>query len=432
MLSDRYGLPISTASQTTQAAYIAGCDCVLSAEHGAQAHLAQAIEADPGFALAHAALARDRFLMGDMAGARQAAARARELVAATGTERERSHVNVLCLPMEGKGGEALAATRAHLASHPRDAMVAAPATGVFGLIGFSGRQNREPEQIEFLETLRPQLAEDWWFQSVYAFALEETDRLDEAATWIERSMAVNPRNAHGAHIKAHVLYESRRNRDALDYLASWLPDYDRDGLMHCHISWHMALSLLVLGDTARAWDVYRTQVHPGGARGPALNVATDAPSFLWRAELAGQAPPAGLWDEVQAYVRKSFPKAGIAFVDVHRAMACVGTDDRDGVAALVAELERRIAAGQSPTGEVVPRIATGLAAYARGDWPAAIAALEAAVPETVRIGGSRAQRDLVENTLLAAYVKDGRADEAHRRLAARMERHPVTGVAGLA
>ncbi|MEA2802277.1 MAG: hypothetical protein QOE49_2372, partial [Rhodospirillaceae bacterium] len=81
MLADRHGLPISTSSETARNAYIAGCDGVLSAAHGDAAHLARAIEADPGFALAHAALARARFLMADVAGARQSAARARELAA---------------------------------------------------------------------------------------------------------------------------------------------------------------------------------------------------------------------------------------------------------------------------------------------------------------------------------------------------------------
>ena len=172
MLADRYGLPISTSSTAARDAYVAGCDGVLSAAPGDAAHLARAIEADPGFALAHVALARARFLMADVAGARASAARARELGAAA-TPREQSHIDALALAIEGKPVESFAATRTHLAQHPRDAMVAAPATGVFGLIGFSGRQGREPEQVAFLEALRPDLAGDWWFQAVYAFALEE-------------------------------------------------------------------------------------------------------------------------------------------------------------------------------------------------------------------------------------------------------------------
>ncbi|HEX9522322.1 MAG TPA: tetratricopeptide repeat protein [Reyranella sp.] len=430
MLADRYGLPISTSSTSARGAYVAGCDGVLSAAHGDAAHLARAIEADPGFALAHVALARARFLMADVAGARASAARARELGAAA-TPREQSHIDALALSIEGKPVESFAATRAHLGEYPRDAMVAAPATGVFGLIGFSGRQGREAEQVAFLEALRPHLTDDWWFQAVYAFALEEVGRLDEAFDLIERSMAKNPRNAHGAHIKAHVLYERGEDRAALDYLDSWLPAYPREGLMHCHISWHVALFALMLGDAERAWQTYEAQVHPGGAWGPALNVATDAPAFLWRAELAGHARREPLWREARDYALKSFPKAGIAFVDVHRALACVATGDRDAIAGIVSELEQRAASGRSPAGDVVPRLAAGLAAYGRGDWAAAIAALEPALAETVRIGGSRAQRDLIENTLLAAYLKAGRDAEARKLVAAHADRRPSVPVAGL-
>ena len=430
MLTDRYGQPISTSSQAARDAYVAGADCLLSAAHGDSAHLARAVEADPDFALAHMALARARFLMADVMGARQSAARAREL-AGTASAREQSHVDALALAIEGKPVDSLAATHAHLAKHPRDAMVAAPATGVFGLIGFSGRQGREPEQVAFLETLRPHLADDWWFQAVYAFALEEVGRLDEAFELIERSMAQNPRNAHGAHIKAHVLYEQGEDRAALSYLESWLPAYPREGLMHCHISWHVALFALMLGDTARAWRVYEAQVHPGGAWGPALNVATDAPAFLWRAELAGHERRPAMWKDVHDYARKSFPKAGVAFVDVHRALTHVAAGDQDGLAEVVSELEQRVAAGRSPAGAVVPRLATGFAAYGRSDWPAAIAALEPALAETVRIGGSRAQRDLIENTLLAAYLKAGREADARRLVAAHTDRRPSLPVAGL-
>lgn len=429
MLTDRYEQPLSTSSETARDAYVAGCDALLSAAPGEAADLARAIEADPGLALAHAALARSRFLMADVAGARQAAMQARAL-AATVTVRERSHIDAICLAIEGRPTEALAATRAHLARNPRDAMVAAPATGVFGLIGFSGRLDREAEQIAFLEALRPHLDDDWWFQALYAFALEEVGRLDEALALIERSMTANPHNAHGAHIKAHVLYELGEDRAALDYLDSWLPGYSREGLMHCHISWHVALFALILGDATRAWTVYQAQVHPGGAWGPALNVATDAAAFLWRAELAGQSPSRSLWDEVHHYARESFPKAGIAFVDVHRALAHIATDDRGGLDDIVSELEQRAASGRLPAGEVVPRLATGLAAYGKGDWSGAIAALEPALRETVRIGGSRAQRDLIDNTLLAAYLKDGRMAEARRLVSMRTDRRPSIPVAG--
>ena len=54
-------------------------------------------------------------------------------------------------------------------------------------------------------------------------------------------------------------------------------------------------------------------------------------------------------------------------------------------------------------------------AYGAGDWSKAIAELEAALPATVRIGGSRAQTDLVEFTLLRACAGVGMVGETPGR-----------------
>jgi tetratricopeptide (TPR) repeat protein len=429
MLTDRYGLPSSTSSQAARDAYVAGADCLLAATAGYREHLGRAIAADPAFALPHVALARGLFLDADVALAREAAARAREL-ARTATPREQSHVNAIALGLEGKPVDALSATRAHLADWPRDATVLAPATGVFGLIGFSGRQERERELYELLRGLAPHYGDDWWFQCMLAFAACEYGRLDEAWRLIETSMAANSRNAHGAHVRVHVLHEMGEMARAFEYLEGWMPGFDRRGLLHCHLSWHVALTALALGKLEQAWDAYRTGVHPGGAWGPPLNVVTDSAAFLWRAELAGGAGQPELWREVHAYALRSFPRAGVPFADVHTALACVADGDQAGLERLVGEMRDRIAAGRYPAGTVVPTIAEGLAAYASGAWDRAIRLLERALPETVRIGGSRAQRDLVVHTLLAAYLKAGRLDDARELIAGRMDRRPTVRVAG--
>jgi tetratricopeptide (TPR) repeat protein len=430
-LTDRYGLSLSTASPAARDAYVAGADCVLTATHGYREHLERAIEADPTFALPHIALARGLFLEGEPAAARQAAARAHEL-ARSASPREQSHVEALALGLEGRAADALAATRAHLTEWPRDAAVLAPATGVFGLIGFSGRQEREAELYEFLRGLAPHYGDDWWFSSMLAFAACELGRLDEAWRLIEASMAANPQSAHGAHIKVHVLHEKGEMARAFEYLEGWMPGFDRRGLLHCHLSWHVALTALALGNLDRAWAAYRTAVRPGGAWGPPLNVVTDSAALLWRAEIAGASRQPELWRDVHTYALRAFPKAGVAFADVHTALACVGAEDQAGLERLVGEMRDRIAAGRYPAGSVVPTIAEGFAAYARSDWEGAIRQFERALPETVRIGGSRAQRDLVLHTLLAAYLKAGRPEQARDLVARRTDRRatvPVTGFA---
>ena len=266
----------------------------------------------------------------------------------------------------------------------------------------------------------------------YAFALLEVGRLDEAWAEIERSMASQPRSAHGAHIRAHVLYERGEDRAALDYLEGWLPDYPRQGLMHCHISWHVAMFALSVGRIEQAWRVYRQQVHPGGSWGPFLNTSTDSVAFLWRVELAGQQRRPQMWSAVRDYALRFFPKAGLAFADVHCALASIASGDDASLARIVEELEARVASGRYPAGGVVPTLVAGFAAYEKGAWDEAVRLFEQARAETVRIGGSRAQRDLAEHTLIAACLRDGQAEAARKLVASYSDRRPAIPVEGFA
>lgn len=401
MLTDRHAQALGTESPAAHQAYRQGVDELLSAMPDALPLLQQATEADPRFAPAWIALARARLLQADAAGARQAAARAREL-APGATARERSHVEALALTVDGRPAEALAAIRAHLDRHGADAMVLAPATGVFGLIGFGGGIAREEELHAWLQQLAPRFEGDWWFDTTLAFAECESGRLDAALERVQRSLAARPANAHAAHVLVHVHHERRDPQAVLAFLDRWLPGYRRAGLMHCHLSWHAALSALQLGQGPEAWCIYLDAVHPGAAWGPPLNLVTDSASFLWRAGLAGEAVPPALWPAVHAAALAAFPHAGVAFADVHVALAAAAVGDGATLQRLADELQQRLQAGQLPAGEVVPALVQGLAAFARGDRAGARAALEPLQDQVVRIGGSRAQRELVTLTLRAA------------------------------
>ena len=72
MLADQYDLPLSTASTTARDAYVQGCHLLLTLYPGAADAFDRAIEADPGFALAHAAKALARFMAGDIPAAQAA------------------------------------------------------------------------------------------------------------------------------------------------------------------------------------------------------------------------------------------------------------------------------------------------------------------------------------------------------------------------
>src|SRR5271156_4156326 len=108
MLTDRYDLPLSTASSVARDAYVEGCAAKLTMYPGAIKAFDRAVAADPGFALAHAARAHALLERGDAAAARAAMATAKSLAAGL-TEREASHVAFFALLTAGDSEAALAA-----------------------------------------------------------------------------------------------------------------------------------------------------------------------------------------------------------------------------------------------------------------------------------------------------------------------------------
>jgi hypothetical protein len=216
-------------------------------------------------------------------------------------------------------------------------------------------------------------------------------------------------------------------------LKAWLPDYPCEGQLHCHIRWHIALCELESGDAAEAFRVYRENIAPDVIWGPPLNALTDAVAFLRRAELAGQPREPARWQVVHDFAHKMFPRAGVAFADTHAALADAVTGDGAALAARVGEMRDLESQGRFPSGPVVPALAQAFDAFARQDYAAAIEGIEPVLAQHERIGGSRAQRDLVEFTLLRAYVQVGRlVDVRHKSRAWRTgnSRLPVAGLPG--
>lgn len=427
MLKDRYENDLSTSSSKARDAYVAGVDRLLSANAGAEAAFREAITHDEGFAAAHIALARTLQIAGRGNEVKAPLARARELAPAT-SAREQSHINILGMICSGQGAAGLEATRPHLAQWPRDAMTLAPSTSVFGLIGFSGKSGREQEQLDILEPLATNYGDDWWFKTVLAFAEIELGLIERGRRNIDGAMAQFPRNAHGAHIKAHMHYEAGERPAGLAYLKDWAVDYPREGQIHCHVSWHLALWSMETGNATAAWDIYAKSLHPGGAWGPQINVLTDCASFLLRAEFAGEGRRPDLWRELSAYATQWFPRSGVAFADVHAALAHAMAGDGAALARISED-------AKGPAADAVAPVARAFGAYARQEWATVISELDPVMAMHERLGGSRAQRDLIEYTMTVALLRSGKLEAARRLIGSRRPQNGASGrfpVAGLA
>ena len=426
-MNDRYGLPLSTATEQAAHAYLWAADRLLAAGAGLIEGFDSALALDPGFALAEIGRARCLATYGRAAEARDSAARARALVSGA-TRRERGHVEALALSVEGRGAESLAAIRAHLAEFPRDALVLHPAVGIFGLIGFSGRLDREAELLAMLDDLAPHYGDDWWFASAHAFAECEAGRLAEAERRVERALAAAPHNANAAHVRAHVFYELGQAPQAAEFLRAWLHEYSPLGLLRGHLSWHLALVEFGLGNAGAAWALYEREIRApldgAGSPTPPLNVLTDGVSWLWRAQLRGEAARECDWRALAAFASERFPRAGVVFGDVHAALAHACVRDSSAIERLCNELAQLSA--ERPACGTAQRFAAAFAAYAVNDWGRAADLFGEEHEACVRVGGSKAQRELIDRSLLSALRQAGR-DEQLKALLARRP-HLAAGV----
>lgn len=421
---DRYGLPLSTASDAAAGAYREGVDLMLAGWTGMAETLERAIAADPKFALPHIARARVHafYQQGDLA--RSKAALGRALVAKRGTERERSHVETLALAIEGRLAEAIASTLRHIESWPRDALVLSLPLGAFGLFAFSGMADHDRARHELCERVAQHYGEDWWFLTMAGWSMTENGDVARGRGVTERGFNLRRQNAHAAHAVLHAMFEDGSIEAADRLVDEWIPTYDRAGILHGHIRWHQALGALEHGDAARALSIYADVLEPSASQAPPLNVITDAASLLWRLSAYGHPVPKALWLQADTAAQKLFPKSSLSFADVHMALFAAATQNREALAARLATVEQRLAEGKLPAGAVVPAIFRALAAFADEDYGTCVQTLAPVLGEVVRIGGSHAQRELVEDTYIVALMRSGELPRARTVLDARLHRRP--------
>jgi tetratricopeptide (TPR) repeat protein len=430
MLTDRYDLPLSTTSPSARDAYVQASDLLLTMYPGAMEAFDRAMAADPGFALAHAGKAQVLLAGGNVRDALGSLAAARSVPSGLSAW-ETSHIAFFELLAAGEAEAAIAALRVHLQTWPRDALALTPTAFTNGLIGSSGRADAKRAMIDLLDSLAPHYGDDWWFTAHHAMALSEAGQRDAARTKIVRSLAQNPNNAWAAHARTHLCYEDGDPNAARGFLAPWLTTYPRHAPLYSHLSWHLALGDLEAGNEAEALRLFQESFSLDVHSGPSRAKVTDGVSFLWRRELAGHERDAHAWRVMHDFATGALPRASAALADLHVVLAQAVAGDGVALEARVRQIEDLARERRYPSGTFVPMLARAFNAFERRDFAAAIDALEPVVRESERLGGSRAQLDLVEFTLLKAYLNADRLGDARRLLDERRPGASGVPVAGL-
>ena len=419
-IKDRYELPLTTESPRAADRYVETIDCFLAQIYGADKAISEAIEADEGLAIAHAAKALFQMYAMNMAGARETIAHARKLAVNT-TKREQQHIQAISLMIEGDGHKTLRLIREHLDEFPRDMLMVRLANRLL-ILGCSGAgiPNFPEELLSMLKPLKSEYGEDWAFLGQYAFAHHETGYFDDSLKYAQRSLAIRPDNGNASHSVAHVFYETGDPDGGADFLGDWLEDYDRRGPFNVHLSWHHALFQLATGRPENAVSLYEDHIRPSVVK-KNLGSLADSASLMWRMKIYGDGQPAP-WKEVREIALPAAEKPGPVFRDAHAALAFAAGGFSEELGRMIDGLGEAASGGNALSSEVTLPLVKGIEAFAHGAYDDAADNLDGLVEQLPRIGGSHAQREVFEDTILESYIRSGRYDKAQDLLNTRLKR----------
>jgi len=431
---DPLGLPLSTTAEAA-AAYNAGLERVMRLQSGGDDLLREATGIDPDFALAHAALAMLGHEAGADADVQASLAAAREAVRKRGDAREASLVNVVSRRVEDVRQAGAQALMSHIASYPRDVLAVSAAVPT---IAFSGVTDLQREAWELVEGLAPAYGDHWWYISLLAFTRQDQGRYDEAGLLAESALSCEPSSGHAVHAQTHVMYETGQHEAGRVWLDHWVAESGRSSSHRAHFSWHAALHELAIGDTEAVRHRYYSQLAPPAVTG--VRALVDSASLLWRWRVTttdwdraassglavlpaftGESAPPPVRPVLDAVDEALLVRPETPFVALHSAMGLAAAQDGERLRAL-----RRHCEGSSDVTvrTVVATICDALLAVGESRWSDAAELLTDVLPILVRVGGSAAQREVVDETLLFCLVNDGQAERAAALLGARLDRRP--------
>jgi len=242
---------------------------------------------------------------------------------------------------------------------------------------------------------------------MHAFGLEETADYVGAERSGRRGVELEPRDGWAQHAVAHVMEMQCRPLDGIAWMRDNAQAWSRDSFFQIHNWWHLALYHLELGETEEVLKLFDGPIHGTGST--VILDMIDASALLWRLQLLG-VDTGERWQNVADSWVPVAEACNYAFNDVHAVMAFVGAGRLDAVQRVLDAQQaamRRDDDNAVFIRDVGHPVTLALQSFAQGRYPEAVALLRQVREIAHRFGGSHAQRDVLDLTLMESAKRAG-------------------------
>lgn len=264
-----------------------------------------------------------------------------------------------------------------------------------------------------------------------AFGLEEMGDYRRAEAMGRRAIEMEPRDGWAQHAVAHVMEMQSRQRDGIAWMRANPENWSADSFLQTHNWWHLALFHYDLGEIGEVLNLFDGPIY--GARSAlALNMV-DASAILWRLHLGGH-DVGNRWAGVAGNWLPKVKAGNYAFNDAHAMMAFVGAG-LSGAALDLLEAQREAMRAEDDnagfTRDVGHPVTLAIKAFGEGDYAGSVRLMRPARDIAHRFGGSHAQRDVIDLTLIEAALRSGQKALASALTAERFSARPDSPLAAL-
>lgn len=411
---DIHGNSLSNASSAAANAYSEAIR-QLSTYAGDPLGAAEKIIADePQFVMAHA-LKAWLYLLGTDA---KAAAEASGIIARTDslktTRREQGHIAAIKKLATGEFHAASRIIEDVNVEHPRDllALIAG-----HQLDFFTGNSRMLRDRIS---RAMPHWSADvpgyHSLLGMHAFGLEEMGDYARAEAKGLEALSFERKDGWAKHAVAHVMEMQGRQHEGIAFMRDDIDGWTKDSFFAVHNWWHLALYHLELGQYD---EVLRL------ADGPITSTLQDqmmdlidASALLWRLYLRG----VELGDRGQKLAKRYeglWAPGYYAFNDLHAVMAFLIAGQHDHVEATLLAQAETDADNVMFSDDVGTPLLKAFVAFHKGNYSDAINLIRPVRGIASRFGGSHAQRDIIDLTMLEAAIRSGNVELAQALTAER-------------